>query len=326
MITAPGLIDLQVNGAHGIDITASPERLWEVAAVLPQYGVTSFLPTVITSSPEARSLALATLAAGRPPGVPAGAVPLGLHFEGPMLAPSHKGAHPSQWLAAPSLVLIDGWSRSQGVAMVTMAPELPGAREVIASLVAAGVVVSIGHTSASAEEVEKAVAAGATCVTHLFNGMPSLHHRSPGVVGFALGGSLTAGVLVDGHHLAPDVVRLAWRALGPAHFLSVSDTTAGLGLPPGPQRLGDQEVVVEGGAVRLADGTLAGSAVSIIDCLRELVRVTGCSVEDAIATATTTPARLLGVERSGDQVILTSSLEVVATVVAGEVVYDTREA
>ena len=109
LVVAPGLIDLQVNGAHGVDITAQPHRLWEVAAALPAYGVTAFLPTLITSSPEARAAALEALAAGRPAGVPAGAVPLGLHFEGPMIAESHKGAHPAHWLAPASLDLVSGW-------------------------------------------------------------------------------------------------------------------------------------------------------------------------------------------------------------------------
>src|SRR5687767_14331187 len=117
LVVAPGLIDLQVNGAHGVDITAEPHRLWEVAAALPAYGVTAFLPTVITSSPEARAAALETLAAGRPAGVPAGAVPLGLHFEGPMIAAAHKGAHPEHWLAPASLDLVAGWSADAGVAM-----------------------------------------------------------------------------------------------------------------------------------------------------------------------------------------------------------------
>jgi len=207
--------------------------------------------------------------------------------------------------------------------MVTIAPELPGALEVIGALVDRGVVVSIGHTAAT--DVSGAVAAGATCFTHLFNAMPPLHHRAPGPVGAALDGSLVAGMLVDGHHLDPAVVRLAWRILGPTRFLTVSDTTAALGLT-GQTRLGHQRVTIEDGAVRLADGTLAGSAASLVDCLRELVRVTGCTVHEALATATTTPARLLGQpQRDGDRVLLTPSLEVVATVVGGEVVYDARE-
>lgn len=289
----PGLVDAQVNGAAGIDLTAEPHRLWEVAAALPAYGVVAFVPTVITSDPAARSVALETLAAG-PPGGWTGAEPLGLHFEGPMIAPARKGAHPEQWLRPPSLDLVDGWSREAGVLMATIAPELPGALDVIAALVARDVVVSVGHTAADTATVAAAVEAGARYVTHLGNAMPPLLPREPGPVGAAFGGDLYAGLIVDGHHLDPLFVRTAWRALGPERFVSVSDTTAALGLPDGPTRLGDHDVVVAAGTVRLADGTLAGSAVSVLDCLRILIAQTGCSVSEAVATATTTPLRLLG--------------------------------
>ncbi len=289
-----GLVDLQVNGAAGVDLTAEPHRLWEVAAALPAYGVVAFVPTVITSDPAARERALATFRAGPPAGW-AGAEPLGLHFEGPMIAPTRKGAHPEHWLRAPSLDLVDGWSRETGVVMVTIAPELPGALDVIARLAAEGVVVSVGHTEATAAQVGAAVDAGARMVTHLGNTMPPMLPREPGPVGAALGGSdLVAGVIVDGHHLDPLFVRTAWRALGQDRFVCVSDTTAALGLPDGPTRLGDQDVVVAAGTVRLADGTLAGSASSLLDCLRTLVAQTGCTVEEAVATATTTPLALLG--------------------------------
>ncbi|MDI6912288.1 N-acetylglucosamine 6-phosphate deacetylase [Nocardioides sp.] len=292
-----GLVDAQVNGAAGIDLTAEPHRLWEVAAALPAYGVVAFVPTVISSDPAARDQALVTLAAGPPAGW-SGAEPLGLHFEGPMIAPTRRGAHPERWLRAPALDLVDGWSREAGVAIATIAPELPGALEVIERLTDRGVVVSVGHTAASGAEVAAALEAGARCLTHIGNAMPPLRAREPGPVGAAFGGDPVtgpvAGLIVDGHHLDPLFVRTAWRALGPDRFLSVSDTTAGLGLPDGPARLGDQDVVVADGTVRLADGTLAGSAASLLDCLRILVAQTGCTLGEAVATATTTPLGLLG--------------------------------
>jgi len=310
-LTIPGLVDLQVNGAAGHDLTSEPERLWDVAAALRSYGVTAFLPTVVTSSPEVPRRALAALASGPPPGW-VGAEPLGLHIEGPMLAPGRAGAHPPAWLRDPSLELVAGWSRAAGVAMVTLAPELPGALPVIEALVGRGVVVSLGHTNATADEVSSAVAAGATCLTHLGNAMPPLLPREPGPVGAAFGGSdLVAGLIVDGHHLDPLFVRTAWRALGPDRFLSVSDTTAALGLPDGPTRLGDQDVVLADGTVRLLDGTLAGSAASLLDCLRVLVAQTGCSVEEAVATATDTPLRLLGLGPRGETITVTPELELV---------------
>jgi N-acetylglucosamine-6-phosphate deacetylase len=295
-VDLPGLVDLQVNGGAGHDLTSEPDRLWDVAAALPAHGVVAFLPTIVTSDPAVPARALAVLAGGPPAGW-SGASPLGLHLEGPMLAPSHKGAHPEEWLRGPSLEVIDGWSREAGVAMVTLAPELPGALEVIEVLVSRGVVVSVGHTAATSQQVAAAVEAGATCVTHLGNAMPSMRAREPGPVGAALGSvDLVAGVIVDGHHLDPLFVRTAWRALGPERFLSVSDTTAALGMPDGPALLGHHDVVVAGGTVRLQDGTLAGSAASLRDCVLLLVEQTGCSVGDAVATATTTPLRLLGLD------------------------------
>lgn len=332
LMVAPGLLDLQVNGAGGIDVTAQPDRLGELGPVLAQHGVTGFLPTVITASAVARDGALAALGRASAPG----AVPLGLHFEGPMLAPARKGAHPAHLLHPPSAELVAGWSRDAGVTMVTLAPELPGALEVVAALRDRGVVVALGHTEASRAEVDAAVAAGASCVTHLFNAMSPPTARQPGLAGVALGDDdLVAGVIADGHHLDPHLLRTAWRALGPDRFLAVSDTTAALGLPDGPTRLGVQEAIVADGAVRLSDGTLAGSAASLADCLRVLRATTGCSPAEALATATTVPARLIGDERRGrldagcrgDLVLLDVSgdrFDVVATVVAGEVVHDVR--
>ena len=187
LTVAPGLIDLQVNGACGIDITAEPERFWEVAAKLPRFGVTAFAPTVITSSPQARERAMAAISAAPADGW-TGALPLGLHLEGPMLSPARKGAHPDRWLTEPSPELIAGWSRGAGVLIVTLAPELPGAIEVIRELAANGVIVSIGHTEAEALTVEAAIAAGAAMLTHLGNAMPPMQSREPGPVGVALGG------------------------------------------------------------------------------------------------------------------------------------------
>lgn len=325
----PGLIDLQVNGVAGIDITREPERLWEAAAALPSYGVTVFLPTVITSAPEMRERALATFAEGPPPGW-AGAVPLGVHFEGPMLAPVRRGAHPEQWLRAPADDIVAGWTRAAGVAMVTIAPEQPGALDVIGTLVANGVVVAVGHTEATAAQVAAAVERGARVVTHLGNAMPPLGARTPGPVGAALADRrLVAGVIADGHHLDPTTLSAFWQALGPDRFLAVTDCTAGLGLPDGPARLGDQEVVVGDGTVRLTDGTLAGSAASLSSCLRTLRATTGCATAAAVATCTTTAAAVLGdAERGhlragarGDLTIVDDDLHVVAAIVGGRILH-----
>lgn len=332
LLVAPGLLDLQVNGAAGIDVTATPELLWHVAAALPRHGVTSFLPTLVTSGEETRRRALDTLRAGRPDGVPAGARPLGLHIEGPMLSPERSGAHDRDLLRLPDHRMVAGWSAAAGVAMVTLAPELPGALEVIRQLTARRVVVSIGHTAATLAQVDAAVAAGARAVTHLYNAMPGLGHREPGPVGAVLGGdTLVAGVIVDGHHVHQRTVAATWRAIGPERFWAVSDTTAALDQPPGQSILGGKAVRISGGVVRLADdsGTLAGSAAGLDDCVRLLARFTGAAPAVALASATAVPAGLVGradlgrlrVGGPADVALFTPSLHTVATIIAGAVVH-----
>jgi N-acetylglucosamine-6-phosphate deacetylase len=325
----PGLVDLQVNGAAGADLSSEPERLWDVAAHLPRHGVTSFVPTVVTTDAGIRERAMRALAAGPPDDGVLRAHPIGLHFEGPMLSPLRNGAHPPEALRPPSPELVAGWTPENGVVLVTIAPELPGALEVIELLTGRGVVVSIGHTAATLAQVDAAVAAGARAVTHLYNAMPGLGHYEPGPVGAALsGGDLVCGVIVDGLHVHPRTVAATWRALGPERFLAVSDTTAALDLPPGPAVLGRHEVIVAAGAVRLAwDGTtLAGSAVGLDDCLRRLAEYTGCTPAEAVAAVTTVPARLfpglLSGDRSGDVTLLDSDLGVVGTVIGGRLAYD----
>jgi N-acetylglucosamine-6-phosphate deacetylase len=335
----PGLIDLQVNGAAGVDITADPEGLWRVAAALPRYGVTSFVPTLVTTDERTRTRALAVLAAGRPESVPAGARPLGLHFEGPMLAPKGKGAHEERLLREPGPELIRGWTPEAGVLITTIAPELPGALEIIRELTARGVLVSLGHTAATLEEFEAGVRAGGRAVTHLYNAMTPLHHQHPGPAGAVLGGGdLVAGVIVDGLHVHPKMVAATWKALGPKRFLAVSDTTAALGQPDGEARLGTQRVIIRNGAVRLALGDtdepderlLAGSAVSLDRCLRLLAAYTGHTLAEVLPAGTTVPADLIGRGDLGrirpggpaDLVLLNDDQFPVATVVGGRLVYD----
>jgi N-acetylglucosamine-6-phosphate deacetylase len=295
LVVAPGLIDLQCNGAAGFDLTAEPERMWEMSALLPQWGVTSWLPTVVTSPDSVRQRALAAFQAG-PPNDEVIATPLGLHFEGPYLAPERRGAHAPAHLRAPDRAAVAGWSRSAGVALVTLAPELPGALDVLRDLVDRGVVVSMGHSSASAAEATAAVDAGARWVTHLFNAMAPLHHRDPGLVGVALTDErLTVGAIVDGLHVHPMVVAVAARALG-SRLALVTDAVNALGMPPGRWALGDVEALADGEGVRLEDGTLAGSLLSLDRAVANLVAFAGTSLDDALDAASGVPARLLGLE------------------------------
>jgi N-acetylglucosamine-6-phosphate deacetylase len=336
LLVAPGFLDLQCNGAVGVDLTSEPERLWQVAAALPRWGVTAWLPTVVTAPPEVRARAQAALRSAPPTGEPV-ACPLGLHLEGPFLAPERKGAHDPRHIIAPSLDVIDGegWSRDAAVALVTLAPELPGALGLVRTLVDRGVVVAAGHSSSTAAQATAAVDAGVTYVTHVFNAMAPLHHREPGLAGVALTDErVRVGLVADGLHVDPSVVALAARALGDRLNL-VTDAVAALGAPPGPLRLGRLAAVsAADGAVRLPDGTLAGSVLSLDRAVRNLVAFAGTPLADAVRAVTSTPAAVLGLADRGvvtpgavgDLVLLTEAGEVVATVIAGRIAHDTRTA
>lgn len=327
---APGFIDLQLNGAFGHDFTANPDTIWPVAAALPRYGVTAFLPTIITSRPETVTAAQRVLAEQRPAAFQ-GAEPLGLHLEGPFLNPEKKGAHNPAYLRAPDLGLIVGWSAEQGVSLVTLAPELPGALDLVETLVNRGVVVSAGHSLASFEQARAGLEAGITYGTHLFNAMPPLAHRAPGLAGALLSDPrCVAGLIPDGIHVHPALVKLIWAAKGSAGLNLVSDAMAALGMPPGRYVLNDFEVFVTATEARLANGTLAGSALPLDEALRNLINFTGCSLGEALATVTTTPAALLGLSNQrgriapgliADLVLLSPALEVVATITAGQMSY-----
>jgi N-acetylglucosamine-6-phosphate deacetylase len=333
LLVAPGFIDLQLNGAYGDDFTRDPRTIWPVAERLPEYGVTSFLPTIITSPLAQVGKAQETLALGPQPNW-RGSVPLGLHVEGPFLNPQKKGAHNPQHLRIPSLDDVIDWSPENHVSLVTLAPELPGGLELIRALAERGLVISCGHTMATYDEAEAAVSAGARYGTHIFNAMPTLEHREPGLAGALLTDDrVTIGLIPDGVHTHPAIVKLVWAAKGAHRLNLVTDAMAALGMPPGRYILSDQEVTVTERAARLASGTLAGSILGMDEALRKLIRYAGAPLSAALATITSTPADLLGIghERGSiqpgayaDLVFLTPDLQVVKTMVEGRLVYERR--
>ena len=332
-LLAPGFLDLQLNGAFGYDFTADPASIWAVGARLPRSGVAAFLPTIISSSPATIAAAQAVMRAGPPPGY-RGATALGLHLEGPFLNPVRRGAHDPAYLRPPDPVLAAGWSPATGVRLVTLAPELPGALDLVRALVARGVVVSAGHSAATLAEARAGFAAGISYGTHLFNAMPPLHHRAPGLAGALLTDPRpTVGLIADGVHLDPALVALVWRAKGPRHLNLVTDAIAALDMPPGVYRIGDRAVHVDGTAARLPDGTLAGSLLSLDQAVRNLVAWTGADPAAAVATVTAVPADLLGLGggrgrlapgAAADLVLLTPDLRVATAIVGGEVAYAAR--
>jgi len=302
LVIAPGFIDLQCNGAGGVDITTEPGRIQDVAAELPRFGVTAFLPTVVTAPASTRAAAVAAMEElrERPTGNVGGrrvATPLGLHFEGPMISRNHLGAHVPRHAADPGSMLaeVDAWAKSGVVSLVTLAPELDDALDVVGTLAAAGVVVSAGHTAMSPTDFGVARSAGLSYVTHLYNAMAPFGHRSPGPIGAVLADpSVTVGVICDGIHVDPVAVEMAWRALGPHRMSLVSDASPALGAPYGRFNIGGFEIVHDETGVRTLGGVLAGSALELDRAVRNLMAYTGCSLAEALATVTSTPADLLG--------------------------------
>lgn len=330
LLLTPGFIDLQFNGGFGQDFTDDPTAIWPVAAQLPQHGVTAFLPTIITAPLEKSAAGQRVVTEGRPAGY-RGATPLGLHIEGPFLNPTKKGAHNANYLRLATLDAVADWSPATGVRLATLAPELPGALEVIEALSSRGVLISAGHSAATYDEALAGFDAGVRYGTHLFNAMPSLLARDPGLVGALLTDDRpTVGLIADGIHTHPAMIKLIWQALGPRRLNLVTDAMGALGMPPGTYLLGDYEVIVDDTCCRLASGSLAGSILAMDQALRNLVALTGCPLEEALQTITTTPARAINLDHErgqiaegyvADLVLLSPDLHVRGTLVGGELVY-----
>ena len=288
------MLDIQVNGAGGFDLTEEPESVWRVGTVLARFGTTAFLPTLVSPSWSIVERAQAVLAAGPPPGY-VGAAPLGWHVEGPFLSPLRAGAHDLASLKPPDVSAVAGWAPATGIRMVTLAPELPGALDVVAALVANGVVVSAGHSAATFEHAVVGFDAGIRAVTHLFNAMAPLDHREPGLVGAALADDrVTIGIIPDGLHVHPAVVALVRRAVGGDRLAVVTDAIAALGMPPGVHRLAGRAVDCDETSARLPNGTLAGSVLGLDQAVGNLATFAGLDAADAARAATVVPRRLLG--------------------------------
>ena len=292
MTDAP-MIDLQVNGAGGFDLTDSPERLWDVGVALARFGATSFLPTLVSPAWATVEKARVVLLAGAPSGY-AGATPLGWHVEGPFLSPARAGAHNPSMLQAPDPGAVADWSPATGVRMATLAPELPGALAVVEALVGNGVIVSAGHSAATFDQARAGFDAGIRGVTHLFNAMSPLDHRDPGLPGAALADErVTVWLIPDGLHVHPALVSIVRRAVGPGRLAIVTDAIAALGVGPGRHKLAGRMVDCDETSARLPDGTLAGSVIGLEEGVRNLAAFTGCSLDEARLAVTAVPERLL---------------------------------
>ncbi|XP_061761738.1 N-acetylglucosamine-6-phosphate deacetylase [Nerophis ophidion] len=341
-ILAPGFIDVQINGAYGVDFSQVSEDVNAgvslVARKVLEHGVTSFCPTLVTSPLDVYHKVLPQVKVHD--GGRHGAGVLGVHLEGPFISAEKKGAHPERFLrtfaSGGSADLIEVYGSLDDVAMVTLAPELDGSQSAVKELCQRGVTVSLGHSMANLSQAEEAVRHGASFITHLFNAMLPFSHRDPGIVGLLTsdqipeGRSVFYGMIADGIHTNPAALRIAHRA-HPAGLVLVTDAIAAMGLPPGRHTLGQHVIEIQGlQAFVKGTQTLSGSIATMDMCVRHFKQASGCSVEEALEAASLHPSQLLGISHQkgnlnfgsdADMVLLDDALGVTATYISGQEVW-----
>jgi N-acetylglucosamine-6-phosphate deacetylase len=335
LTVAPGFVDVHIHGAGGHDVMeGTAEALEAVASTVARHGTTSLVATTVTASAEHTCRAVAGIAQWiesqrEPPDdrTPRAEI-LGIHFEGPFISAARRGVHPPEWIVAPSVELLRRFTEAaRGTGRIlTLAPEVAGAPEVISAARQAGLVVSLGHTDASYTEARNAIERGARHAAHVFNAMRPFEHRETGVIGAVLTSpEVTAELIADGVHVDAAAMRLLLAAKGPRGVILVSDGTSATGMPDGTYRLGTFEVAVSGGVCHGAEGKLAGSTLTLDRALRNIVAL-GVPLANALAMLTSNPARLLGLEgRKGslvpgadaDLVLLDADLAVTGAMTRG---------
>lgn len=330
---APGLVDTHVHGFGGYDfMDGTTEAVQHISQGLLKAGVTSFLATTLTASPEQLLAACQAIAATADDLT--GARLEGIFLEGPYFTEAHKGAQNPAYLLDPDLEQFKAWQEASGgrVKKIALAPERAGALDFIQAMHEQGVVVGLAHTDASYETCCSAVNAGADLFIHIYNGMRGLHHREPGVVGAALTlPDVYAELICDGHHVHPAAARLAIQSRGSEGTVLITDCMRGGGLPEGPSRLGELDVMIKDGAARLVDGgSLAGSVLNLNQAIKHVIDWQIATPEEAIRMASTTPAESIHLGaccgqiapgRRADVVVLDSNFDVLATYVEGECRY-----
>jgi N-acetylglucosamine-6-phosphate deacetylase len=339
-VMAPGYVDLHIHGSAGFDVMDdAAEALPAIEQLLAWHGVTSYFPTTVTAPMDTMLRALERLAsaiekrerdsernnlnADRK----SRARPLGIHLEGPFISHARRGVHPPENLLAPTLATFERfWQAARGrIRMMTIAPELDGAPELIAEAARRGVCVSLGHSDADFDTAERGIVAGARHATHTFNAMRPLDHRSPGILGAALtDGRLSADIIADGVHLDPAVVKLFAGAKGPEQTVLITDAISATGMPDGRYRLGSFDVDVRDGKC-MSNGKLAGSVLTLDRAVRNLARFAGWDLPQAVAAASRNPARVARIANKGvltagvdaDFVVLSTTGEVLRSFIGG---------
>jgi N-acetylglucosamine-6-phosphate deacetylase len=350
-VIVPGYVDLHIHGSGGFDVMDDrPEALPAIERVLARHGVTSYFPTTVTASMESTLRALERLADAIEAGGQTSrertserqtieqrtarerirdggrAVPLGIHLEGPFISHARRGVHPPENLLPPKIETFERfWQAARGhIRVMTIAPELEGAIELIGAAAARGVCVSLGHSDADFAATERAIDAGARHATHIFNAMRPLGHREPGILGAVLTDErVSADIIADGIHVDPAIVKLVAKAKG-RELVLITDATAATGMPDGRYRLGSMEVDVKDGVCSF-DGKLAGSVLTMDRAVRNFAQFAGWSVSEAVSAASRNPARVAGCAAKGvlsagvdaDFLVLNERGEVLRTFVGG---------
>jgi N-acetylglucosamine-6-phosphate deacetylase len=333
-VLAPGYVDIHIHGGAGVDaMRASQEEMPRLSKFLATHGVAGYFPTTVAAPLDQTCAALERLAdvieaSAKSPDM-AEARPLGIHLEGPFLSPKRRGVHPPEYLATPTLEIFQRfWDAARGhVRMLTIAPEIPGAIEVIAEAARRNVLVSIGHSDAEIPEARAGVKAGARHATHTFNAMRPLDHRVPGILGEVLSDdTISADIIVDGIHVAPEVVQLFMRSKRIDRAVLITDAMTATGMPDGHYQLGPIEVEVKDGKCTGPGGTLAGSVLTMDRAVRNVAKFSGCSLQDGVRAATLNPAQVAGIAGYGklaagaeaNFVVLSPGGEVQKTLIRGK--------
>jgi N-acetylglucosamine-6-phosphate deacetylase len=330
---APSYVDIHIHGCAGHDVMeATPEALGTIGSYLASRGVGAYLPTTVTSPKDETLHALTGLAAEIERGskdASVKATPLGIHLEGPFLSHRKRGVHTDGLLEAPSIALFDRfWQASEGqIRLMTIAPELPGATELIAHATSLGVRCSMGHSDAKVCEAEAGFVAGAVSATHTFNAMRAMDHREPGLAAYVLDKQeLFAEIICDGIHVDPLMVRLYFKAKGERRIMLVTDGMSATGMPNGTYMLGGMEVEVHDGRCT-SHGTLAGSVLTLDRGVQNFMEFTGAGLPTAVAAASRNPSKMMGIDdswgsleeaRAANITVLSPSAEVIQTFLAGQ--------
>ena len=337
-LVVPGLIDTHVHGSHGDDVmSAGVEGIKRISKAQLRYGTTSYLPTTLSGQHDDLIRALENCVKAEASPEPAAEI-LGVHVEGPFINPQKKGAQPETGIRKPNLDQCKEYltAAPDRVKIMTLAPEIPGAMELIELLVQNNVIASLGHSEADYDTALAAIEAGATHATHLFNAMPALHHRKPNLtLACLLEPSIRAEIIIDGVHVSPEMVRLAAKTKGRDGMILITDAIEAVGLPDGIYTLGDNKVEVHGELCTLMDGvTIAGSTLTMNRAIGKAMTRAGVNLIDAIYMASTLPAKICGVvDRKGslevgkeaDIAILNADFSLSTTVVGGRIAYENSE-